>query len=445
MYIGIYTTTEYTSNEINVAWYITPNNYIGLFNDYHNILDSSSLESFSGKIIEVEDTDTITEQLILCGLPLTPNSVTITLQNGEQINMNYCVIPKHYKPLYDIAFEGFSINSSFTKSSLLNKSVSNTDDIIRTHDLRGEPIYLKGVKLQELSFKILKSNVSNSTLIKWFSEADKICYKDKNTILERVYNNINRSEKQETNAVESCMEEPKVQKKEDIDWMNEFCRLYAEPDPKYDTLITDAYKQYVTASSWTETPTVNTQTFIKHIKETTSFVVKRKAKGMVIVGHRFLVDEQEEMYNKIKESKLIDNNLFKYFETNEISNLLNSDPKGSIGDFESKLLLSKAKPITKMMIKQFYSNPYIKKSLPEFSKYIKEIQERNTFDSKFELFKETFNKLEIFCPFSSQIFKYTPTFEPFDSYNYKIDSVYGNINDYNGETDITNILAGFDK
>lgn len=517
MYIHIYTTATSTYNtktlgpdsEIHVWWYSRPTESTELFKDYQKLLaklhEYKEFDKYTGDILEVEDENTFNEKLILLGITIPAEDVTINLKGEELLKMNYGVLKYTYHDkcnsynqftdLYNICFGDYSIIETFSYNSKI-PNINIASAFVRIQDMKGNYIYIQGVQFYELEHTFLKTNTSYFALNTWFSHTINYnSYCKCNLLLERMYQyNQELSSKelvQQSSQIESENQELKsedqqkdsespqeysYQQKQDIDWIEEFCRLYAEADPKVDTLLSDAYQQYVTASQWTETPTVNMQTFIKHIKQMQQFTVKRKAKGMVIVGFKFLVDEQEDMYNKAKKGELCERNLLVYLNDQQLTTMINGIPKEFIGGYylESKILLNKAVQTSDMMIKQFYNNPYIKKSLPLFSKYIAEVREKDSFESKMQLFREFSQKCTIYCPFSTQIFTYrvntvkscndirydVPIYpnseclktnktikdnipEPFDPYSVSADSIYESMNE--NETDIKNILNSFQK
>ncbi len=529
MYIHIYTTytdttprpftgTLTSTEDVDIYWYIQETESPELFRDYayllSNLRDYKQIKSYSGTILEVDDIDIFTEQLLLFGVNIPATTFDIKLQDKAILKMNHGLLKKKYTyttdpknlsevstsidrqivELFSYCFGEYNICSTFTDKNLLSAYKNTPSEFIRIQNMKGDYIFIKGVELAKLDYSLLKTHISNTSMASWFTHVCKnMSYASAVIYLEKVYNhntelnkkmekeldNYIEGEKENDNEGGQEQQEQQEQKNrqygtlmplediralEDIEWINEFCRLYAEPDTKSDTLLSDAYQQYITASSWTNKLIVNMQTFIKQVKQLAPFTVKRKAKGMVIAGYRFLVNEQEEMFNKAKKGELSERNLFVYMHNTQIENLIKGVPEEFIGVsyyLESTILLNKAYfNLSYNMIKQFVNNPYIKQSLPEFSKYLKELKEIEDFENRIELFRKVSQRCALFCPFSSQIFQFAKivkstkdlqyknmeVIEPFDTYNYKTDSVYSNI-DYkcDGKSDIMNILAGFNK
>jgi hypothetical protein len=521
MYIHIYTIYTDTTQrpftgtitntaDIDVYWYIQETDGLELFRDYAYVLsklrDYKQINSYSGTIIEIDDIDIFTEQLLLFGVNIPATTFDIKLQDKSILKINHGLLKKKYtyitKPsdhsegeipidrqieeLFTYCFGGYNVCSTFTSNNILSAYKNTFSEFIRVQNMKGEYIFIKGVELARLDYSLLKTNTSNTAMASWFTHVCKnMTYTSAVIYLEKVFehntelnkkiekeldtyideqedNEIEEQEKEITSDNKPIITLQGFQEKKDIEWITDFCRLYAEPDAKSDTLLSDAYQQYITSSSWTKERTVNMQLFIKQIKQIPEFNVKRKAKGMVIAGYRFLVNDQEEMFNKTKKGELSERNLLVYMHNTQIENLVKGVPEEFIGVsfyLESKILLNKAINMSDNMVEQFINNPYIKQSLPDFSKYLKELKGIGGFENRIELFRKVSQKCALFCPFSSQIFKFAKIvkstkdiqyknmtiIEPFDPFNYKIDSVYGNVNDYNGETDIKNILAGFDK
>lgn len=497
MYIHLYTTSTSTSsnNEFCVWWYSQPTMSSEIFEDYHKILSKlyeyKEIEDFTGDILEITDINIFTEQIILLGINVPSETFDINLKDGNILQMNYGILIKkenemhnakaQFNELYDICFGEYPVCNSFSYSlplsstqQFINNKTNNEDmkgDIIRVQHMKGNYIYIDNINLEKLAYSVLKTNVSYNILYKWFKHTSKnISYFYSNKILDKIYNLNETLNKNEENIIiekESCTNDIT-----DIAWINDFCKLYAQEDSKCDTLLSDAYNQYIIASSWTDTPIVNMQAFIKQIKQISNFTIKRKSKGMVITGYKFLINKQEELFNKVKNGELCERNIVHFMSEDIITNILKNISK-EISDTdilyhtESCILLHNFSDLNNTAIKQFYSNPYIKKSLPMIRKYFKGLKEKDTLESQINFFRECFQDSIIFFPFSEKLLrnekatiknnnsiffnnsnKYIiDNIQPFDPFNCKIDSVYSNINDFkcDGETDIKNVLAGFTK
>jgi hypothetical protein len=518
MYIHIYTTATSTSDKetkIELWWYKYETESRQLFTDYHSILaklcDYRVINSYTGDILEVENEASFTEKLHLLGVTII-GATTINLQSST-ILMNHGVLTRkqeelpHFNKIYTICFGEYSKCGSFSDMSSLE--LPNKSGFIRVQDMKGQYIYLEGVQLSELDYFELKSITSNIVLSSWFSHMLKMVpYSDIVKSLEKIYNqNITpeekESEKQENEnlmsvnladkiLVEKFCEFEKnlktmvIEKQEnekpmsinwvDRVWVEEFCDLYAEKDDKTDTLLSDIYQQYITASSWSKKETLSMSQFIKYLKDIPHFTVKRKAKGMVVTGYKFLLTYHSDMYNKCNYTS----NLFKPISSANITYAnkflfklglgLEKKSHTELIEFskrefylEAMLLLGYEMSkyhITLNMIEQFINNPIIRPELYKYAEYIKEAQSPNSrICSADYVVDEKYGKCVIIFPFSTKHYKSTipknitsiqpfdPSIEPFDPFNCKIDSVYSNVNEYNcdGETDIKNVLAGFNK
>ncbi len=467
MYIHIYTTatSDYTASKIypdriiNVWWYKQEKESSFLFKDYNNVLaklqEYDEIDTYTGDILEVESENEFIDRLILLGIINPSEPVDINLQDGTTIQMNHGVIVKsfydnkdfhntrtgqnQFDELYQLCFGEYTASQSFSCTSKM-PLINMTYDISRIQNMKGEYIYVQGVQFHKLAYNIIETNIPNPTLTSWFTHARKyMSYTKSISHLERLYihnmklkglqseNQEKSKEQDKYEGLQSENQEKTEEKFVDRIWVEEFCDLYAEKDDKTDTLLSDIYQQYITASSWSKKETLSMSQFIKYLKDISYFTVKRKAKGMVVTGYKFLLTYHSDMYNKCDYIS----NLFKpillpnidyahqclcklglpiglpiqnktYNELNEFSNR----------EFylEAILLLGNKLPmndITLNMVEQFINNPIIRPTLHKYAGYIKEVQQlKPTLGYKrIDWFDIEYGGYIIIFPFSTKHYK----------------------------------------
>lgn len=481
MYIHIYTTTT-SEKDLQIWWYEIQEKSIKLFQDFERIFQKykefGCIMAYTGDILEISDTKTFEEQLILMGISILAVDTFLTLQDTTQLTLNYgaTTLIEQFNELYCICFQEYDTLYTFS-SETPNKSqasILDEKEIIRI-PIMYTNIYTPKIQLDCIAYSSLEINTSNTILNKWFSyfngkNTSKLSYIQSCSILEKLYqkqiSNKKESENQEIKSEESDkskkQESQSEEKSENKVWVEEFCNLYAEKDEKTDTLLSDIYQQYITASSWTKTETIPMSQFIKYIKEIQRFTIKRKSKGMVVTGYKFLISYQEEIYNKTKAGQLYERNLLRYLNDIDIKHIkssiesiqqLQQDIKDNYYLEAIALLYKTGYKISKTLLDQFVNNPYIAKSLPLYSKYIKEILENPISNKCMDIYREISNKGVFFLPFSNKCYKSNDNMFKFleqdkDSsiqYYDPLEPRYNSLLESKEESEnIKNIISGFD-
>jgi hypothetical protein len=476
MYTHIYTITT-SEKELQIWWYEIQEESIELFQDFERIFQKykkfGCITTYTGDILEISDTKAFEEQLILMGVSIPAETTFLTLQDNTQLILNYGTtkLIEQFNELYCICFQEYDTLYTFsseTPKMLNEKDEKEVKEIIRI-PIMYTNIFTPKIRLDYIAYSSLELNTSNVILNKWFSyfnQGNKLCYIQICSILEKLYqkqiSNNQESEKQENKSEEKSENKVWVEEKsENKVWVEEFCNLYAEKNEKMDTLLSDIYQQYITASSWTKTETISMPQFIKYIKEIQRFTIKRKSKGMVVTGYKFLISYQEEIYNKTKAGQLYERNLLRYFNDNDIKYI-----KSSIESIQSLqldikdnyyleaivLLYKTGYKISKTLLDQFVNNPYIAKSLPLYSKYIKEILENPISNKCMDIYREISNKGVFFLPFTNKCYKSNDNMFKFleqdkDAsirYYDPLEPRYNSLLETNEESEnIKNIISGF--
>jgi hypothetical protein len=160
------------------------------------------------------------------------------------------------------------------------------------------------------------------------------------------------------------------------EWVNLFCDLYLEETKGSDILLSDIYQSYLTASSWTNTPTISMAGFIKRLRALNRFTIKRRSKGMMAIGWSCIVSSQEEFYNGVRKGQFYKRQLLHYLPIIEFYPLIPTD-KATIDMYGQEyarealvLLKLSSVPINYQTVAQFCSIPQIASQLPFYAKYI---------------------------------------------------------------------------
>jgi hypothetical protein len=459
MYTHIYTTATsdykaskiYPDRIINVWWYKQETESSFLFKDYNNVLaklqEYDEIDTYTGAILEVESENEFIDRLILLGIINPSEPVDITLQDGTTIQMNHGVIVKsfydntefhitrtgqnQFDELYQLCFGEYTASQSFSCTSKM-PPINVTNDISRIQNMKGEYIYVQGVQFHKLAYNIIETNIPNPTLTLWFTHARKyMSYTKSISHLERLYiHNMKLKEFQSENQEKSEELQSEELKSEgnsvDRIWVEEFCDLYAEKDEKTDTLLSDIYQQYITASSWTETETLSMSQFTKYLKSLPQFTIKRKAKGMVVTGYKFLLTSHSDIYSNVADRNIKTPNLFQPITSGDIicageklckiaikyTTNINEVVEFTKREFyfETVLLLKSMKSeITHTIIRQFINNPIIKPILYKYAEYVKEVTNPTSdIKDKYYSFEKKFNNYFIIFPFSTKHNKNIP-------------------------------------
>ena len=96
-------------------------------------------------------------------------------------------------------------------------------------------------------------------------------------------------------------------------WVRTFCELYLEESTDHDTLLSEIYQDYLTFSEWGEREKLVSMTaFIKTLRASGRYTIKRRSKGMTLVGHRSLVSQQGALRDAALRGQGYERNLLQY-------------------------------------------------------------------------------------------------------------------------------------
>ncbi len=428
MYIHIYTTTT-SEDELHVWWLSLEQKSVELLDDFHMIFYKMKsyglLKTYTGDILDVDNLEIFDEKIILMGVNIPPELTSIKLQDGSELTIKHGTTKfmNRFNDLYSICCADYDIINTFSyddpqyvaetaeiNHSTILRMAPITNDLISL-SIMNKTLYLPHIALNKIQYNILKMNTSNVIMKNWFSyfinTQNKDLYDAACGILEtmKVSPSLALKDEQQENVVAT---EPA--KSADQLWVEEFCNLYAEKDEKSDTLLSEAYQQYVTASSWTETETVSMSQFIKYVKEMPIFTIKRKSKGMVITGFKFVINLHQDWHNKIRNGHLNERNLLfnidqrslfisKYDYNKRLAEMNLVDKEYYLEAYVLLRNIYNSKNI-KTIIQQFIKNPLIAPSLPIFSNYLKEYSDNPFSKESLNALYDMTRKVVLFNPFA---------------------------------------------
>jgi hypothetical protein len=307
-------------------------------------------------------------------------------------------------------------------SQQLTKEREYSDKHLLILEFFGHRIITTFIKLRTILYSIFHSIIDNQTLNKWFyrlvekNEYATIVqtiqtmetyhrdhpYEVRREVTSTLYDDSSEAE-EERSVVHSKQTDTK-------EWIQTFCDLYLQKDSDKNTLLSEVYHDYCVGSSWTSTPVVSMAQFMKALRSLDRFTIRRRSKGMVIIGYHCLVSQQQIMMEDVKERNMPERNLLYRLSTKEMKDLLHVHryvPTTSKWAREAILLLPHLTiPLTTMIIEQFTSNPYLAPSLAIYVNYVE-----NLFSKPFSMehediyqeYRELIKTCVLYYPFSQDI------------------------------------------
>ena len=406
MYIHFYTFSYTASNEVKLFWYTTDTENLELFIDFKYIFTTlkkyGAFSAFTGDIFTVRNLHKFREQLILLGV-VNEKSYNLALNYGNKVEIHISTTDKltDFNDLFDICFEDYEFINSFSSENELSKKrieveiepvvePSDNNNCLLKLNFLGEENYV--IPFHSFGFyptEVIKSKISNVTLNNWFNTMIK---KNKNgyftavstlfSLIEFNNNNPDTTEEYEGDAgadddnTTIATMSGKENKIHPVEWVKLFCDLYLEEEKGQDILLSDIYQAYITASAWTETPTMSMASFIKKLRALNRFTIKRRSKGMMAIGWTCIVSSQEEFCNGVRRGQFYKRQLLHYTPIVELYPLIPTD-RATIDIYgqeyarEALVLLKLSKvPINYQTVAQFCSIPQIASQLPFYAKYL---------------------------------------------------------------------------
>lgn len=404
MYIHFYTVAS-EQDTLDIFWYCNDTENIELFSDvkylFNKMKTYGQYTTYTGYVFVAKNLHKFKEILILVG---TEDSDTTfwTLQDDKSLPVNTCKIKSASKfyELFDVCFEDYEIINSFSSEPTLSKNRIEMDEFITNKPLtydnnnnslilvhfNGEKYPMPYYKFNQIQYSTIKSKVGDNILSNWFRlVVEKNTYK---TAFNTIHKLINYNEKEEdtTTVIEeeekddaTVIVEQESAKISHDEWIKLFCDLYLEDSKGSDLLLSDIYQMYLTASGWTQTATVTMATFIKRLRNMNKFIIKRRAKGMMVIGVSCLVNQQPDLFVSVKNGQAYSRQLSHYKSDIEINSILTKykDDIERIGlkyTREAFILLNDSNiKLDYQTVAQFVSIPQMSTQLKPYSEYIESV------------------------------------------------------------------------
>jgi hypothetical protein len=398
MYIHFYTLTH--KDQTIIAWYQNNTENLELFLDIKHLLATfkgyGEISAYTGDIFCIKNIHKFIENLILLGAT-TPDMTVMTcnLTDGTSRDIKGGIIGcDQFNELFDICFEDYDFINSFSSDSVLSKrrievEVEDNATGPANNGLMMVTLHTFNYIIPYHKFNLfpaapLKSKINNNTLVNWFNTLTRKQggYTEAVAILLKL-TEFNKEDDGVTEAdgtvdddnttVATIDQDNKVNA---LEWMGLFCDLYLEEDKTSDILLSDMYQSYSVASGWTGTPIVSMAKFIKAIRNMNRFTIKRRSKGMMIIGYRCLVHEQERMYIAGRTGKSSTRQLVHYMTHLDLAYIMTNIEKHTeqIAHKYAReacvLLSSTSVPITYQSVAQFCAIPQIASYLPMYAEYL---------------------------------------------------------------------------
>jgi hypothetical protein len=466
IYIHFYTVLyPETPDTLSIYWYKNQNEHFEIFEDckliFQKMKEYKLCTTYTGDVFCIKHESLFMEQLLLLGIEQKESS-SLHLINGV-IKEVHCGKTKHvpvFNDTFDICFQGYDICQSFSsaeiesplfvvdksnRSSSLSSSFCSMDSIeiekmegldkhLMIIDFLHHRLVTSFIKLRTILYSIFHATIDNQTMNKWFLTmvykkqyplaVERIFHiQDHHAKQQEIISNSPRltspmlhedSSKEEESYEQTEQEQEQEQEQEKKssyqpkEWIRWFCDLYLEPTKECDILLSELYREYQTASSWTNTPVVSMANFIKTVRSLDRFSLKRRSKGMTLLGHRSLVSQQSRMCEEVKQGQEYHRNLLHYRSTHDIQQILDQHQQtiSSISHpFTKEVCLlwnETTTPFSFESISQFCSIPFLSSSLSRYAEYLEHLLSkplRRNDETELEEFRDMSQQCVLYYPF----------------------------------------------
>jgi hypothetical protein len=455
IYVHFYTVIYPTSpHQLSIYWYKNTQEHVEIFEDVRQIFakmkECKLLTTYTGDVFCIKNERLFVEQLLLLGVE-QKESYPLHLINGvvKEVHHGKTNFLQNFNDLFDICFQSYDMYHSFSSSDsehaitvldkrdgiaslppIPSREVDYSDKHLLMIDFFGHRVITTFIKLRTILYSIFHSIIDNQTLNKWFYRL--VEKNDYATIVQTIQTmesfhrehpyEVKRestptlyeeSSEVEAEAGTNTKEEKSVARTKQADtkeWIQTFCDLYLQKDSEKHTLLSEVYHDYCTASSWTSTPVVSMAQFMKTLRSLDRFIIRRRSKGMVIVGYCCLVSQQAYMLEDVKEQHKPVRDLLYRLSVKEMRDLLHVHRhvlSTSKWTREAILMLPRLTiPLTTLIVEQFASNPYLTSSLTTYANYVASLFSkpfsRETEDAHQE-YRELIKTCVLYYPFSLDI------------------------------------------
>jgi len=467
IYIHFYTAIYPTSpQQLSIYWYKNTQEHVEIFEDVKQIFakmkECKLLTTYTGDVFCIKNERLFVEHLLLLGIE-QKESYQLHLINGvvKEVHHGKTNFLHTFNDLFDICFQSYDMYHSFSSSDVKqqitmldkrngaltvlhteSKEVDYVDKHLLIIDFFGHRIITTFIKLRAILYSILHSIIDNQTLNKWFYRL--VERNEYATVIQTIetIESFHRDHpydiRQELLSA-TLYDESSEEEKSDVssrqldskEWIQTFCDLYLQKDSENNTLLSEVYYDYCTASGWTSTPVVSMAQFMKTLRSLNRYTIRRRSKGMMILGYRSLVSQQQTMLEDIKQEKILDRDLLIFSSAKEMKDTLHTYHDISTTSRWAReviLLLPRLTiPFTEALIEQFASNPYLKDSLDMFANYVEERLSKPLhidWENDCNKYRELTKECVLYYPFSMDIRSKEGTWSANDSSSNDSDPIH---------------------
>lgn len=366
------------ADALSVYWYKGRAVNRELFEDVRLILERMKeyrlCASYTGDVLCVSEERVFLEKLVLLGLQ---GCVTATydwpLQSGGSLEIEggVCLYPAYFQQMSGVCFQDYDVWHSFSSTDpsdpvtviAKQQSVASvaavTAMVPREEEARlifvsvfGHSVLMAWCPLAITGYSVFHCAIEERQLYTWFvsmvqqrqyalAKQQIAALDDYHTLHPVLTSPLAVSDDSvvvdAVDAVDAVAEEMEKEEEakrvfvlrslQEVDspmfWVHTFCDLYLEESAEYDTLLSEIYQDYLTFSEWGEREKLVSMTaFVKTLRATGRYTIKRRSKGMTLVGHCSLVSRQEALYEAVKHGQGYERNLLQYRSAQDIQTIL---------------------------------------------------------------------------------------------------------------------------
>jgi hypothetical protein len=406
---------------------------------------------YTGEVFCVSDERQFVETLLLLGVMMGDKVSWPTLNNGSLLlHHGICASPSSFHSMAAICFQEFDVWYSFSwkdpsePMTLLTKEEGSAatataplDKGLVFVDFIDRSFLSTNLELQVTPSHIVPTSVSPSILHPWFrTMVQKNRYTDAVSMINKLRNYQlyymepltsapapapvatataiePRNELIEVDPSSAPVMAPVEAELTPAAWLSLFADWYLEPSTENDILMSEAYQEYLTASGWTGQKVVTMTAFMKAIRARPGCVIKRRSKGMTLVGHRSLVGRQEELFHAVAHGQKSERNLLHYRSVKEIQEILGLyqgviEACGDVPHVREACLLLHDTGFTlnRALITHFLAIPLVAEHLPAYAAYVASLLTRPFMidhQADCESFRELAQSCVLYYPFCYRV------------------------------------------
>jgi hypothetical protein len=427
---------------LQLYWYKDRSVHRPLFDDMSIILprmkEYGLCVEYTGEVFCVSDERPFVETLVLLGVQIS-DPVQWSLREGKTLPFHHgtCVAPAPFHDMAAICFQEFDVWHSFSwKDPSEPMTLLTKDEGVAPTMVPCPPKGLVFVDFLERSFlstflnlhavpsRDIATSIHPTILHQWFlSMVQKGQYAEAASMIDKLRDHqvyfmtpVPAPAPAPAPAPVEVKEEPTQNVAPTASpptWITLFADWYLEPSADRDILMSEAYQDYLTASGWTGQKVVTMTMFMKAIRARPGCVIKRRSKGMTLVGHRSLVGRQEELFHAVAHGQKSERNLLHYRSVKEIQEILGLyqgviEVCGDVPHVRETCLLLHDTGLTlnRTLIAHFVAIPLVAEHLSAYAAYIESLLTRPFMidhQADCEVFRELAQSCVLYYPFCYRV------------------------------------------